>query len=193
MARTPREIIDDILEIEGERYTNDPKDSGGPTKWGVTQAAYAEYLKRPVSITEIQNLTRSKAFDFYWNKHFIRPGLKQVYDLCPAVCEEVMGTGVNMGEVRAGQFLQRALNFFNLNATLYPDVAVDGHIGPATINALRGYLKARPGPLGQAVLVEALSSQKGTYYITLGEQRPKDERFSFGWFANRVVPRPDFD
>ena len=189
-TNTPKGFIDEILKVEGERYTNDPKDSGGPTKWGVTQAAYSTYLKRPVSAAEIQNLTREKAFDFYWNKHYIKPGLDSVYTLCPPVCQEVMDTGVNMGETRAGEFLQRCLNFFNINGTLYPDVVVDGHLGPASMTALKGYLKARPGTEGVLVLVEALNSLQGAFYINLAESRPKDERFSYGWFANRVLPRP---
>ena len=33
---TVTEIIDDVLEAEGSKYTNDPADPGGPTRWGIT-------------------------------------------------------------------------------------------------------------------------------------------------------------
>lgn len=186
MPKNPREFIDEILKVEGEKYTNDPKDSGGPTKWGVTQGAYSTYLKRPASIEEIQNLTRTQAFNFYWNKHYIAPNLDELFPLCPEVCQEVMDTGVNMGEVRAGAFLQRALNAMNQNESLYPDMVVDGYIGPTTASALKAYLKSRPGMIGKQVLVAALNALQGARYIELAEVRPKDERYAYGWFANRI-------
>lgn len=39
--KTIDDIISDIIRAEGTAYTNDPRDSGGPTKYGITQAALA--------------------------------------------------------------------------------------------------------------------------------------------------------
>ena len=37
-AATVESIIDGIIEREGNgAYTNDPGDSGGPTRWGITE------------------------------------------------------------------------------------------------------------------------------------------------------------
>ena len=39
---------------------------------------------------------------------------------------------------------------------------------------------------GMDVLVVMLNALQGAFYVTLAERREKDERFVFGWFANRV-------
>ena len=91
-----------------------------------------------------------------------------------------------MGQGVAGRFLQRALNGFNLFATIYPDLTEDGIIGSGTISALAAYLKHR-GRLGETVLVRALNCLQGAQYFAIAQNRPKDEEFVYGWMLNRVV------
>lgn len=43
------QIIDQILAEEGAAYTNDSRDSGGPTKYGITQAGFPATINWPIA------------------------------------------------------------------------------------------------------------------------------------------------
>jgi lysozyme family protein len=64
--------IDEIIEREGEEFTNRPSDRGGPTKYGITQRTLSKYLKRQATIEDVKNLNRSTARQIY-TKLFIEP------------------------------------------------------------------------------------------------------------------------
>lgn len=171
------------LGIEGD-YVNDPRDSGGATRYGITEAkARAWGYEGPMSALPL-DLAKAIYRRDYWD--IIH--LDDVAALAPDVALEMFDTAVNCGPSVPVKFLQRALNIFNNQGTHYPDIEVDGLIGRNTLNALRAFI-ARRGKLGAQVLVEALNSQQGAFYTDLAERRPKDEAFTFGWFANRVLKR----
>ena len=88
--------------------------------------------------------------------------------------------------MRAGEFIQRLLNVMNNQGAYYPEVMVDGDMGPGTVSALLAYLKKRPKD-GELVMVRGLNCLQGAFYITLAERRQKDEAFIFGWFLNRIA------
>ncbi len=173
------------IGIEGG-FSNDKRDSGGATRYGITEAkARAWGYTGPMADLPLELAIRIYREDF-WD--IIR--LDEVAKLSPIVAYEMFDTGVNCGIDRPVRFLQRALNIFNRLGTDYPDIEVDGVIGRNTLSALGAFL-ARRGKLGAQVLVEALNSQQGAFYTDLAERRPKDEAFTFGWFANRVLKRID--
>ena len=172
-----KSVINAVLAAEGG-YVNDPSDSGGETNFGITIA-----VARQFGYTgSMRDLPRVGAFDIYSALYWNKVRADDLLKLSPAVCEEVVDTGVNMGTGRAGKFLQRALNVLNKRGSLYGDLTVDGAIGPATIRALRAYLDSRD----EQTLVKALNCLQGTHYVVLAERREKDERFVYGWFKNRV-------
>lgn len=173
------------LGIEGD-YVNDPRDSGGATRYGITEAkARAWDYEGPMSELPLDLAKRIYKAD-YWD--IIR--LDQVAEIAPEVALEMFDTGVNCGISVPVKFLQRALNIFNLGGKLFPDLEVDGIIGQNTMSALRAYV-ARRGRLGVQVLVEALNCLQGAFYTDLAERRPKDEAFTYGWFKERVLKRVD--
>lgn len=90
-----------------------------------------------------------------------------------------------MGPAIGVRFLQRALNALNRNARDFPDMTVDGAIGPLTLAALDAFLALR-GPAGEMVLLKAIEAQQGERYIALAERRPANEAFLYGWLANRI-------
>ena len=61
----------EVLKSEGG-YVNDPHDHGGETNLGVTKAAWAAYIKRPVQDGEMKALTPDIVKPFYkteyWDK-----------------------------------------------------------------------------------------------------------------------------
>lgn len=66
-------ILPFILAWEGgSKFTNDPDDAGGPTKYGVTQGALSTYLGKKVTATDVKNMTLATATAVYkkdfWDK-----------------------------------------------------------------------------------------------------------------------------
>lgn len=173
--------IDKVLGVEGG-YVNDPNDSGGETNWGITVA-----VARAFGYTgSMRMMTREQAKTIYRQRYWDSLKLDDVYALSQDIAHELFDTSVNLGVDAAGRFLQRALNVLNRGAAMYPDVTVDGRVGPMTIAALREYLRQR-GKTGEVVMMRALNSLQGSFYIELAERRAKDEAFVFGWLSNRVV------
>jgi len=177
MTFTPNTIIDEIISVEGG-YTDDPADSGGKTNFGITE----EVARNNGYQGHIKDMTVHFAKAVYKNRYWYPIGGDDLLDLSEAVAAEMMDTGVNMGTGRAVRFLQRSLNALNKMGTLYPDLEIDGGMGPKTLISLHDYLEARE----ENVLVKMLNCLQGAYYLDLSERREKDERFIYGWFKNRI-------
>lgn len=180
---TVEKLIDELIEREGG-YVDHPADRGGPTNHGITeQVARAFGWKGPM-----RELPLAIAFDIYKRRYWLEPRFDDVAAIFPAVAEELFDTGVNMGPGVAVQFLQRALNALNRGASDWPDIAIDGRIGPITLQALRRF-KAIRSVTGEAVLLKALEALQGERYINLCESRPANEAFLYGWLDKRIGQR----
>jgi lysozyme family protein len=173
-------LVERLIGREGG-YSNDPRDAGGETMWGVTRAVARENGYA----ASMAAMSRDQAKAIYRAKYWARPGLGLIAPLSERLAEELLDTGVNMGTGTAGMFLQRALNALNEGGKDYPDLTVDGAIGAATAAALKAYL-GRRGAAGERVLLTALNCLQGARYIELAEGRETDEAYVFGWLANRV-------
>ncbi|MFS6935306.1 glycoside hydrolase family 108 protein [Klebsiella oxytoca] len=173
---TKDQIFNAILEKEGG-YVNNPNDKGGPTNWGITQAVARAHGYNG----DMRNLTRQQALNILEADYWYGPRFDQVSAVSPDIAAELCDTGVNMGPAVAARFLQRVLNVMNNQGGLYPDIAIDGQIGPRTIAALNSYLISR-GSTSTRVMLKALNSLQGARYIDLSEQRPANKTFTFGWF-----------
>lgn len=174
-------IIDNTIGKEGA-YSNHPSDLGGPTKWGITE----EVARSNGYRGDMRDMPRSEAVRIFRSEYLVKPGFDKLIELSLPIAEELFDTGVNMGVEIAGGFLQRALNAFNQQGKLYPDLERDGIVGKNTRDALQAYLKHRSRD-GELVMLTALNSLQGERYVYLCERREKNEDFVFGWFLNRVV------
>lgn len=174
------EMIDELIAREGG-YVNHPADRGGPTRWGITLSV----ARAHGYVGDMKSLPRAEAVVIYRRIYWQGPGFDRVGERAPKVAGELFDTAVNMGPEAAVSFLQRALNALNRNGRDYADIAVDRRIGPATLGALAGFLKAR-GAAGEAVLVKALDALQGERYVQLAEARPANEAFLYGWLAGRI-------
>lgn len=182
-----REIIEGIIRREGG-YVDDSRDRGGPTKYGIT----LETARAAGYTGSMQELGEDQAHVIYYQLYFLRPGFGRVRDWELAsgaaqerITEELVDTGVNMGPGTAIRFLQRALNALNLEGKLYADVAVDGVLGPGTMQALAAFGQKR-GAGGRAVLLKALNCLQGARYIELAEGDERQETFVYGWLEQRI-------
>jgi len=117
------DIITDILKAEGwDTYTNRPNDRGGPTKWGITYKAWAEYVGYDPTEEGIKAITESEARVFYEEEYVRAPR----FDLLPGILQPmVVDCGVNHGPRAASKWVQRAIG-----------VKQDGAIGPKTLGAV---------------------------------------------------------
>lgn len=79
-----------ILWEGGERYTNDPADPGGETKWGISKRSHPNI--------DIKGLTYSQARDIYYNEYWIGAGCDE---LDPKRAWATFDTAVNLGVKRA--------------------------------------------------------------------------------------------
>jgi len=173
-------IIDAVLENEGA-YVNHPDDPGGPTHWGITEKTARDYGYTG----EMKILTREEAYTILEKNYWYQPGFDKIYAISPPLAMELCDTGTNMGPAVGIKWLQRWLNAYNQQEQGYSDITVDGNIGPATLTALRAFLKLR-GQEGITVLIISLNCSQGQRYLDLAESKTRNESFIYGWMKNRV-------
>lgn len=175
------QFIDDIIKREGG-YSDHPSDKGGKTMYGIT-----ENVARAFGYSgDMKTMPMLVARQIYRQRYWIQPKFDQVAKMSPAIAEELLDTGVNMGQSTAGKFLQRALNTLNRQAADFPDIGVDGAIGSITLHALKSYLDKR-GAAGETVLLRMLNAQQSVRYMEIAERDQKQEDFMHGWQFNRVT------
>lgn len=96
-------------------FSNDPNDSGGKTIYGITQN---NFPKQYSVLSELyfggkKELAKNYAMGFY-EKLFWNPLYDKIID--SSLAFKVFDLGVNMGETRAVELLERTLkNYFNIN------------------------------------------------------------------------------
>jgi lysozyme family protein len=173
-------LLAELLKHEGG-YSNNPDDPGGETNFGITiKTARDNGYSLPMKA-----MTQDQALAIYRSQYWEKPGFDKVFEISPGIAGELFDTGVNMGPSVPSGWLQRLLNAFNRGAKDYPDIAVDGNLGPATLACLRTYLKIR-GDEGESVMLKGLNALQAERYIRLAEKNPALESFTFGWLSNRV-------
>lgn len=173
-------MIDDTIGKEGG-YSNHPADTGGATRWGITQrVARANGFDG-----DMRTLPRETAITIYKNQYLIKPGFADVAAISETVGAELFDTGVNTGPARPILWFQMALNALNNGGKLYGDIAEDGDIGPATLKAFAAYRKAR-GAEADIVMLKALNALQGAFYLEISRNRVANEAFTFGWLRTRV-------
>lgn len=176
-----KQCVSRVKGVEGD-YSNNKSDRGGKTRFGITEAV----ARKHGYVGLMSELPWAVAEQIYFVDYWDKLNLESVSKLSHGIAEEMFDTGVNCGIGNAGEFLQRALNSLNRQAVDYPDLKVDGGVGPATVAALNAFLKLR-GAKGELVMLRALNSQQGVYYMECGENRPANEDFMFGWLLQRVA------
>lgn len=117
------EIIGKVIADEGgDKFTDNPADPGGATKFGITARGLADYWKRTPNPSEIRDLTYPQAAEFYqWLMESSGIG-KITNDMARWF---VFDAAVHTGKTQAVKLLQRALG-----------VKDDGVLGPVTLAAV---------------------------------------------------------
>lgn len=185
--RTIEAFLANLVDrVEGGRYTNDPADKGGPTRWGITQKTLARFRGHPVTDADVAALGRDEALAIYRRMYVEDPGFDMIAALSMPIALELIDTGVNMSPGVATKYLQRVVNVLNHGGRAWPDLTVDGICGAMTAGAL-GHLLNMHHEDGERVVLTALNCLQGAQYIHLAEAIPANERFVRGWLQARVV------
>ena len=170
-------IIATVLGLEGG-YVNNPKDPGGETNHGVTKAvARAHGYQGPM-----KDLTKDAAASIYYEDYIRKPGFSPMLEISPAVAEELVDSGVNTGPARPSRWFQQALNSLNRDGKDYPQLTVDGKVGPATYAAYRGLENTRGKVEACQLMLKLLDAQQASYYMSLTHLKT----FTPGWVSHRI-------
>lgn len=94
-----------VLLSEGG-YTNDPRDPGGPTNWGITLADARAYWKRGATADDVRSMPVGVAREIYKIKYW---DALDGDELPAGVDYTVFDYGVNSGIARSGKVLRRVL------------------------------------------------------------------------------------
>lgn len=108
----------EVLRLEGG-YADDPRDPGGPTRFGVTRAVLSGALGRAASAEDVATLSQEEAADIYRRSYWTPTGCAELPEGLDLVAFD---SAVNMGPGTAARLLQAALG-----------VTADGVVGPLTL------------------------------------------------------------
>jgi|TARA_B100000315_G_C14532387_1_gene566845 lysozyme family protein len=154
---TFEEIIDKVIESEGG-YVDDPDDSGGQTKYGISHKAYPE--------VDIKNLTVKEAKQIYYEDYWIPSKSDSLPDQLKEIYFDMV---VNFGRRGGAKVLQQACNGKNTFK-----IKVDGRVGPATISASKN------------VEPDRLRSYRVLKFASIVIKKPTMEKYWFGWFKRAI-------
>ncbi len=164
------ELIARVIKREGgDAYTNDPDDAGGPTKYGVTQAALTEWRGTPVTPFQVQSLSEAEAIQIY-RKRYFPAGIEVCKD--PAILEFHFDYGVNSGPETALKSLQTVLKRIGKYAG-----NIDGDFGPKTMAALASVQNTE-------ALFYALKCERYELFMRYIGRLPTQAKYAAGW-SNR--------
>lgn len=154
------DIITDVMKAEGwDTYTDHPNDRGGPTKWGITLAAWSEWRGHECTAADVQSITEAQAREFYETEYVLAPRFHHLPEMVRAM---VIDCGVNHGTRAASKWVQRAVG-----------AKPDGVIGPKTLEAANA-----TNPIS---LHLSVSASRIKLYGKLVTKDPTQAVFAHGW------------
>lgn len=170
-------------------YVFDPDDKGGETYKGISRVywpiwtgwaiidTYKPFKNKDYSAIyadkELDSLTRK----FYKKEFWDVNSLDDIDEISSLLSEKIFDTGVNVGVRTAGKWLQSSLNLLNRNQKNYPDIKVDGIVGPGTVGTLKASVSCNP--INRILTVFAI--HQGSHYKVIMEKNPTQEKY-VGWF-----------
>ncbi len=144
-----------MFEWEGYE-SDDPDDSGGHTKWGISKNANPE--------VDIDSLTKQQATDIYFKKYW-RPA----YDkLDKPVAVKLFTASVHMSNYKAHKIFQTSIN-----RLITKSIKVDGVVGPITLRTANNQFTYK--------LLAEMTAALSFYYCTIVRKDPTQDKFLMGW------------
>ncbi|MGH7892124.1 MAG: putative peptidoglycan-binding domain-containing protein [Thermodesulfobacteriota bacterium] len=183
-------------EISPTRFwDNHPNDSGGFTYYGIARNFHPDWQGWPIVDADMTRFGRPRSLEdapelytmvqgFYYREFWLRNNIHLLAEISPACAIEVFEASANGGGV---SILQKTLNTMNKNGVLWPELKVDGSIGPLTILALRKAVQLR----GEGKVYKRLNLYQGKRFFELQEARPEKYEVFDGWFDRVTCNLPE--
>lgn len=112
------QCLERVLAHEGG-YTDDPRDPGGPTNFGITIYDYRKYVKAAATAADVQRMSLAEAKNIYRSKYW---DALSCDDLPAGVDYTLFDYGVNSGIGRAGKVARRVLGLSDADWRINSDV-----------------------------------------------------------------------
>lgn len=157
--------LEHTLKNEGG-YNNDPADPGHATNLGITKETLESFRKAPVSVEDVQSLTKDQALLIYFALYWQPMSCDKImqYPIAAAIFDMGVLFGTKTAQINA----QRALNICG-----YSDLAADGSIGPLSLAALNEI-----NPQVYLPMYRSLMMKRVTEVIAA---HPLEGKFKQGW------------
>lgn len=154
--------------MEEERgFVWDPRDPGGPTKFGITQTTLSRWRGVPVSPQDVANMESAEASQIYYHWYWQPLGCPELHSAATATA--ILTTGVLFGIVTVMRLAQHAANEQGCS------LIVDGYFGPKTEDALNG--------LSSDKFIASFCSYLTEHVKTLVEKNINLFTYKKGWLA----------
>lgn len=154
------------LQNEGAQYTNNPADSGGPTKYGITLTDYGRWCasqgRSVPTENDVKNLTEAEAIQIYKAFYWSPLGLDAVQN--QDVATAIFDMAVNLGLGKSVQLAQTSVG-----------VKADGKMGPMTIAKINA-------TVAEQFLAKFITLVQG-HYIDVVLAKPARIVFLKGWLT----------
>lgn len=120
--------LEHVLKKEGG-YVDNPHDDGGATNYGITTKSLSRWRRCPVTKEDIKALGMEEVFLIYKANYWDICGLNWItqYPIALAIFDSGVLFGTGASRISA----QKALNLSG-----FPEIKVDGVMGPKTLSAL---------------------------------------------------------
>lgn len=142
----------------GDAITDDADDTGGLTRWGISQANNPD--------VDVRNLTEAGAQRIYFEKYFLGSHANELPEFMQLVH---FNCAVNCGVGTAVKILQNVIG-----------AKVDGKAGPKTIGKANHYFK------GPRTFVSWYLTRQALYYFNIVERRRSQHKWLAGWMRRTI-------
>lgn len=176
-------ILGGVYAHEGG-YVNDPADPGGETNYGIT-AKTAHEAGYQGSMRAFQKHCSERhaicADAIYQRQYLERPGFMPMVSIEPAVADELVDSGVNLGPRWPSLWFQQVLD-----EQAGAHLAIDGQIGPSSIAAYRAFQAQRGKIQACRIMLDGLDGKQAARYAQLVRANPRLKKFYRGWIRYRI-------
>lgn len=148
--------------------------------WPIVDKYKADFRRMPHNVlNNLNHLIRT----FYKSTFWDRIHGDEIAAIDKQISIKLFDTAAHRSVETGIEILQKSLNLLNLNASIYPDLLVDGKLGPITKRTLERYMASRPGSIeiNRGRLLKVWSIIQGWHAIKQMHANPEKEVFR-GWF-----------
>ena len=160
------EALPYLLQDEGG-FSDDPKDHGGRTNYGITQRTLDSFREEHPELglpEDVADLTEDEAGVIYHTDYWMFDGIES-----QRVATKLLDMAANMGLRRAIKILQAAIMAESGGLQL----VLDGLLGPHTEQAANS--------CDETALLHELAVKSAEYYEAIVSREPDQARFLTGW------------